>query len=418
MRLLIACLLIGVCATSVARDRRPPTPPPVDTTPTMAETVGPRIPVGPQQSPAIPAGAITIRRSDAIQSKATAAPEGAVLALESGVHYPASTITLKNRQQLWGQADSIIDGAGKKQAFNLGGKSGLLLKNFGVRNYKPGGDSPAIEGGQSAWGTAENLDIGNIDGCGIRVSTMRACRLHDISVVGYSIYYQVQTAALIEDCVIEKINAAKSLTGREGGGKSWASLTPTIRHCRFSEIYGNCCWFDFNNDLVTVEYCDFRGGIGHGVFLEIGYRAAVRYNAFSGVRNKGTQGGDQRAAVAIVKTQGVNGSIGADVHHNTISDCSIGLAILEEAVETGQGPKYAAWETRNASLHDNTISDCDVFSGFYNWGGNATLPAKQNKFDRNTYRSPRGAKPFQYQGSALTFPQWQAKGQDVNGVAN
>lgn len=386
------------------------------------EAVGPRVPVGPRVNPGIPQGAITIRRVTAsqsrvnadIQNKANASPEGAVLALEGGVYYPSAAITLKNRQQLWGQADTVIDGNGKQRAFNLGNRSGVVLANFGVRNYAPLGDSPAIEGGQSAWGTAQNLDIGGITGCGIRVSTMKACRLHDISVVGYSIFNQ--SAATIEDCVIEKINPAKRLSGIEGGGKSWDSVNSVIRHCRFSEIYGNCCWFDFNNDLAVVEWNDFRGGVGHGVFLEIGYRAKVQFNAFSGVRNKGTQGGDQRAAVAIVKTQGVQGSTGADVYRNLITDCSIGIGIFEERMETGQSPLYDSWQTKNAMIHENELSACDSFGGFWNWGGDASLSSKGNKWVGNRYSSPRSAKPFQFQNASLAWPQWQAKGQDAGGT--
>lgn len=379
------------------------------------EPIGPRLPVGPQASPAIPQGAITVLRTDAIQTKATASPEGAVLALEGGVHYPTGSITLKNRQQLWGQPDSVIDGKGKKQAFNLGNRTGLLLKNFGVRNYKPLGDSPAIEGGQTAWGTAENLDIGGIDGCGIRVSTLRACHLHDITVVGYSILYQ--QGALIEDCLIEKVNlVAKRLSGVEGGGKSWSSVGSVIRHNRFSEIYGNCIWFDYNNDLAVVQYNDIAGGVGHGVFLEISYRADVRYNRIAGVRNLSTQGGGQRCAVAIVKTQGVNGSIGAQVQYNSIEDCSIGVGILEEAKESGQKPRYDIWQTRNAHVEFNTLTNCDMCCGFWNWGGNPLESGDNNRFDYNTYKSPRLAKPFQYMNSTATWGTWQGKGYDKNGT--
>ncbi len=165
--------------------------------------------------------------------------------------------------------------------------------------------------------------------------------------------------------------------------------------------FGTGLWVDGSNTGVVYEDNLVEHNERHGISHEISYAAVIRNNV---VRNNGLYG--------IF----VSGSPDVEIVGNEIVDNAVRAVWGFYDPVRGEGP-LGPFEVRNLDVHDNRIVSSTGITGIDHKGPDPGIYDEwNNRFHDNEYVVSADADLFLWDGSLLTFAEWQAQGNDAGSV--
>jgi parallel beta-helix repeat protein len=198
--------------------------------------------------------------------------------------------------------------------------------------------------------------------------------------------------------------------------------------------YGDGFWFDINNILVTLENNQSDFNQRSGVFYEVSYEGVIRNNTFTGNGGLGIDIASSPSVEVYGNTVHSSGD-GVDPLDPSITHVGGGIIVRQQG-NRGVGPVGIPYHAKNTYIHNNTVYLGNAPDGlaelephgasappagwvegvYYDWPDSVYSAAWNNRFDSNTYYLVEiDSTYFIWQGRR-TCAQWQAAGQDVNGM--
>jgi hypothetical protein len=259
----------------------------------------------------------------------------------------------------------------------------------------------------------ENSEMRLNHGAGIRLG-------NQMSVVGNHIHHNGQIgvvgvgdSVLMEGNEIAFNNFAGFNPGWEAGGTKFVLTNNLVVRRNFvHDNEGPGLWTDTGNRNSLYEYNRTKANKGSGIEHEISFAATIRYNTIeneaAGVFGREIWGG---AGIFIAASADV------EVYGNTVLNSFNGIAADQQ--DRGSDSGGVPYLVKNLNVHDNTIvqttgaaagivADPKFKNVFTVWN---------NHYTGNTYRlGSLSGKYFQWMGAVRTKDEWQAFGNDVNGV--
>ena len=355
-------------------------------------------------------------------------PVGTTFCFAAGMYELTGTIEIADKRPIFDlRAGVVIDGgdgdfvgiAGLDGA-HLGARvMGGVFQHFG-NEAAPDWVAPLIlrdDGVVVGTEFKDNFNAGlAIQGDRARVSRVYA---HDNGRYGIvaaepCVGCQGPVGVILEDSEIAFNNTRHLNTGGDAGGTKFTRTDGMIvRGNHVHDNYGAGLWFDVFNRNANVYDNDIEDNYNWGILYEISYGGTRIHD--NTLRDNG-EGGDNGWLNAVqLLVAGSDGSVGRNgiqIYSNTIDGTTylLGLIVNENRPET-----------RDVYVHDNTFTLRSAASlvGAVAYDGidSVFLPMAGNRFDHNTYRVPgRGGSYWAWNGRLLTWSQWRAYGQDVNGA--
>jgi parallel beta-helix repeat protein len=229
-----------------------------------------------------------------------------------------------------------------------------------------------------------------------------------------------------------------------GGIKVTNSHYATTRNNNVHDNTGLGIWYDINNWMSVIYNNDINDNYADGIRYEISYQAEISYNRVRGngygFAANGRNGVNPDGSLFATSGINVNGSPDVEIHHNVLGPNQNGITAQERTrTNSDTDMSIGPWDTHNLWVHHNditqttgstfgigiaaglnTLSPTDV-NAYY-------LPAKNNRFDFNTYKldTTAGVR-FSWNHGYRNFTTWKASttdpgsgpvftGQEANGT--
>jgi Right handed beta helix region len=198
----------------------------------------------------------------------------------------------------------------------------------------------------------------------------------------------------------------------EGAVKILQSHDVVFRDNWSHDNVGDGLWFDTDNYAILIENNVLEHNSRNGLQYEASFDATVRYNT---IRDNGTDSGSQAAGILNSTSKNVE-YYGNRIEGNRIRSIMILWA------DRGQSATFGERQSANLSFHDNVIvldDNPQSWVGVY-WNQDPRVFTSNNRFQNNTYYAPgngerEGARYWRWNGSDLTWAEWQARGFDTTG---
>jgi len=414
----------------VDRDPTAPTPTPTVAPILPTPTPFPPTPTAlPNPTPFVQTDPIIVYPADVLQDVVVRAAPGSTFLLKAGVHIGDRAFP-KPGMTFIGEDGAILDGNGLRiSAFASGSLSGddnVTIENLEIRNYWPGRNqgpisarNPGDETNEGKGWIVRNNNIHHNRGAGITVG-------RDMQIINNDIYSNGQIgitgsgslSAPMSDVLVENNRIYNNNTTRQSYNFHSGGIKITYaERLQFlnNEVYDNWginvhCDIRCNDVVIadnTISY-DLPSGLFANIVYELSTDGVIRDNTLST--------NTARSYRSINQILSVSNSDGVLVEGNEIT--SGNTRPFDEFVKY---PEVAIAMTADdpdpsnrSTVRNNTI---------INVSNNPTTVSSTGfaDFEGNTYRNEGvGAEMVFYdtltgEDDNLTFAEWQAKGQDVNG---
>jgi hypothetical protein len=219
---------------------------------------------------------------------------------------------------------------------------------------------------------------------------------------------------VIEDSEIAFNNTRGLPTNDDAGGTKFSGGTDgmIVRGNTVHDNYGAGLWWDGYNKNAQVYDNVISGNRNWGIFWELSYGGAkIHHNTLTG--NGASADHSWFNAVQLLVSASDGGTGGIEIYENTIVGTAHPLGLINHAGHPIR--------TRQVYVHHNTLTlgsaDAKVGAAAFDGLTELFAASANNRFEHNTYRVPDpGAAYWAWNGQILTWSQWQAAGNDVNGV--
>jgi parallel beta-helix repeat protein len=351
----------------------------------------------------------------------------------SGVYQLSGTVWTGSKfPRLDLRAGAVIDGqngafVGINGADAPGDQRGTVIQGGVFQHFgnasAPGWVSPVIV--NRNWvvvGTEfkENFNAGlRIQGDGARVSRVNT---HHNGRYGLTVNEPCNgcpgpAGVIIEDSEIAFNNTRQlSVDGDAGGTKfSGGTRGMIVRRNDVHDNYGSGLWWDTNSRNAKIYRNKIYGNRNCGILYEASLGGTkIHHNTLT---DNGIGDGLVRWTInvqlSIASSDGSRGGRGGiEIYANTIGGDAYPLVLVTHAGRPS---------TKQVKVYDNVLilrsSSSRVGGADASGTGEMFSPSAGNRFRANTYRvlDPQAAY-WVWNGETLTWAQWQALGQDANGV--
>ncbi len=363
-----------------------------------------------------PVPVVRVMPGDDLQAAVAKSPVGTTFQLEPGT-YRGQSIVPKDGMSFIGARGVILDGQGTVPfAFRSDSGTHVTLRHLSIVGYASPVQDGAIHAEGAVGWVVDSCEVARNAGGGIRLGDrMRVTNsfVHHNGQIGI---LGTGDAVIVEGNEIAYNNPADAhdMYWEAGGTKFARTRDLVVRRNFVHHNHGPGLWTDIDNVRSLVEDNRVEDNYEAGILHEISYRAVIRGNV---LRRNGTHA----VPVADVTGAGILVSVSADVEvtGNTVEGNKNGIVALQD--ERGRGA-YGAYQLRNLFVHDNTVVMPRGVSGIVTRGvrkivDRATYRTLDNRFDRNRYTIPAGAKAFEWEWGRRTFAEWQGFGLDTAGAA-
>jgi len=394
----------------------------------------------PTVAPPPAAGTVRVRVTDSLGSMVRNNPEGTTFLFDEGVHTNKMRIVPRNNQKFIGSSagnGTILDGGNVGSTLFGGNADGVEIRNFEIRNYRPGLYNAPISPRNLAtyknsnhndgwnWVIADN-EIHNNDGAGVslangmRVENNKIYRNRQIGISGIGSENNPLRFIKILNNEINGNTEANPLFQfefHEGGIKATYAENMEVRGNNIHDNRGAGMYCDLFCDTVTVDGNRFtnNGGRqnGGGVFFEIGANATITNNIIDGVGSTFVEAQPLWGGITIAESQNVT------VANNTIRiNGAVGIMFRNGTNIRDNAGNLERDALANVEFRDNSITATsgETRVGF---GGGTTLPSGAVRMVSNDYAtSGNGSIRLTYVGEK-TWSYWQnTLGYDTGGTFN
>jgi len=387
----------GSCADAGTPD----SPPPVSTG------------YGPQAAITCPAGAVQIAPGQDIPSIVAANPAGTSFCILAGTHRPTAPINPKSYDVLVGQYGAIIDGSAVTMAYDIGSTSiirgwnctgcdHVTVQNLVLQNLAAHNCIGMLNGGDY-W----TVDHNETKGCKVGISTGTGSRV-TYNYTHHNFTYAMGGYMGI-GAVIDHNEIAYSGGTADGGGSSactkWAGgqnghTNLTITHNYVHDCNTTGLWLDGADDGNEIAYNRIENNVRGGIEWEVSLGGTVHDNTLSG------------NAVAIF----VSNSQNVETYNNTITQSSgMALQVFVDAARLTITNNY--FHDNHVDLSAHPVSPVAGLTCINTTSCASFGTPNNNRFDRNAYNTGgrTGSAFWIWGGGGLTWSQWRAIPEDVNG---
>ena len=337
-------------------------------------------------------------------------PVGTVFLFKPG-RYEGVSIQAKDEMVFVAEPGVVFDGLDRVVYAFHGKASKVTIRGFVVERYAPEFQHSAIGmGGGSAWVIEGNEVRYNKSG-GIHLqpggfSVVRDNYVHHNGQIGIK---GTGAGHLVEGNEIAYNNTAghswKTGSAEAGGTKFLSTTDLMVRNNYVHDNNGPGLWTDSRNQNVLIVGNLVEENTGPGIFHEISYSAMIRDNKV--YRN-------HHVGIWIAASSNV------EVKNNEVVDNRNG------GIAASQDDRGDSFHIENLWVHDNYIQMVTPPDDFWGWNGlqqqvgdDTYFTARNNRWDRNTYRIPAGLdRPFKWMNGRRTIEQWRDYDQDINGSFN
>ncbi len=346
-----------------------------------------------------------------IQATVDQHPPGTTFVLGRGVH-TGQTVLLRGGDVLRGQPGAVLDGDSVTE-FAVRGSfkaSDVVIEDLEIRNYVPPPQWAAISGVNTrGWTVRRNIIHHNTGG--VRLG-------HGMQVLDNHIHSNAQTgvlgqgdSALIAGNAVYAQNPDSAFDRfvEAGGMKITHSRNVTVRDNHVYENVGVGIWLDLDNVDALIEDNLVENNRNQGIYFEIGYGVVIRNNETAG----NGFGGAWFHRGGIVVTS----SPDAEIYGNVVRGNAMGIMASQQNRGAGTLGPYLL---RNLWVHDNTITMDTGPTGIavLDVPPDSVFVGRNNRFSGNTYFLGPETRYFRWMGTSRTEAEWQAFGNDVDGVFN
>jgi parallel beta-helix repeat protein len=374
---------------------------------------------------------VTIAPDANIQALIDANPPRTTFCFATAVYRLTRTILTRNRYPTLDlRAGAVIDGQNGGFAGITGedaptGQQGLRILG-GIFQHFGNSDAPSwvgplilhdrgvVEGTEFR----ENFNAGlSVQGDGARVSGVHT---HHNGRYGLVVNEPCRgcpgpKGVIIEDSEIAYNNTRKLATSGDSGGTKFAGGTDgmVVRRNEVHHNFGAGLWWDGFNTNAQVYDNIVHDNTHWGIFWEFSYGGAkIHDNTLTDNGLSGSANFFDNVQLLVSCSDATVGGI--DIYQNTIDGEAYPLGLLNH---DGHPTR-----TRNVFVHHNvmTLRASGTRVGAFAADGLTELfgEAANNRFDYNTYRLPDLADAYwTWDSKVLTWSQWRAYGQDVNGTS-
>jgi parallel beta-helix repeat protein len=419
---MIAFVVIPAASAARPCNRKHPCPSP---TPTVTPSPSPPPSPSPTSSaygttPSItcPAGAVDVTPAQDLVTVVKNAPAGTSFCIHAGTYNPTSPINVKAGDTLTGEYGAIIDGTNVVQGYDVG-STGILrgwncfttpcdrvtIRNLVVRNLAAHDCIAIYDEGSTSPGTGWTVDHVEASGCDMGIASFSNGvftnnYLHDngCGIGGYRNSYPV----------IEHNEVAFN---RNSGCKWAAGDHITVRNNWFHDnLYDGttgmnvAIWLDTVGDGNLIEN-NVVENTSVGIMYEATGSGRVTGNTVRASRDIGiyvsnawnveVDNNDVTQAANMALSLFVDPATGYDIFNDWFHDNRVDLTAHPNNAAVGL---TCLWTDATVCVN--------------NYGA-----SKNNRFTNNTYvvGANTGYALWKWGGTSITWPQWQAAGQDLTG---
>jgi parallel beta-helix repeat protein len=392
----------------------------VERTPPGGRGLGPRVPVGPQDSIRCPIEAVLLKPSDTIPWIVAHKP-GTVYCLTPGI-YQRFQLIPKAGDSYIGEKGAILDGQNVTRRAFASKFGNVTIKNLEITRYTaPSQDAPINNcgGGGKNW-LIMNNDIHGNAGAGVEIcgdgTRIIANRLRDNEQEGFNCADAMNVEITDNEIVNNNPHDAVDPKWEAGGGKCARTKNLTVSFNNVHDNHGPGLWTDIDNENTRYESNVVWNNWEAGIFHEISWDGVIAHNYLANNgHSKFCQGWLWCGGITIAASGGVNGKI-IDVFDNVIIASPPGnsISLIQQKRDAG---KHGTYLVQNVHVHHNVIvmaeSTCTGAVTDYNDEG---LFTRHNVFDHNEYRLRGG--DFRWRNGNGDFRWFQAQGQEVSGTVS
>jgi len=295
--------------------------------------------------------------------------------------------------------------------------SDVVIDNVIVEKYANPAQNGAIDAQWGAGWQIRNCEVRLTGGWGIGVgpkTTVKNCKVHNNGQLGIG---GAGDNIHIEGNTVYANNTRGFSHGWESGGIKNSRANDIIY--RGNHVYDNRgpgIWCD--GHCLRAIYEDNRvvRNDDAGIYHEISYQTIIRNNI---LRNNGraNEGWFWDADILIA------GSEGAEIHNNRITSRkgACGIMLIDQGRLEDDGYLF---KTRNNNVHSNVMKfvDAPCAGGISDVGRGHTnyeiIENGNNRFNRNTYRVPKGVNTFRFvwgKNENIDWSSFRELGQEANG---
>ncbi|WP_433168467.1 right-handed parallel beta-helix repeat-containing protein [Kribbella sp. CA-247076] len=203
-----------------------------------------------------------------------------------------------------------------------------------------------------------------------------------------------------------------------GGSKSWRTERHTVTRNYVHDNLGPGLWTDGGNLHTEYSLNRIIGNRGAGIQHEISYDATIRDNEISGNGDR-AKGWAWGAGIQIQSSGGTTGLV--EVTGNVVTGNANGIALIDSGNRQAEDPApHGPHVVRNVLVHHNhvTMAAGELTGAVQDIGDTAVYAESNNRFEDNTYDLPSLAGAhFAWNDTELTWDEWRAQGNDVDGRA-
>ena len=297
-------------------------------------------------------------------------------------------------------------------AFN-GSASNVVIESLTVEKYANVAQAGAIAAPSTSGWIVQNCEVRLNHGAGIRVGNAIQVLnnyVHDNGQIGL---LGNGPNMLIQGNEIARNNFAGFAYDWEAGGTKFTQSTNlTIRGNYSHDNIGPGLWTDYDNKYVLYEQNHTAHNLVAGIQHEISFDAIIRNNVveFEGSRPEGS-------SLWYASGIWIENSSNVEVYGNTVTNCVNGIG--GQNANRGSNSAGVPFLIKNLYVHDNTITQSSGAAGGIVKDGifdNSIFTSWNNRWVHNTYKLGTQSAPFSWMNTSMSVSQWQAAGNDINGV--
>jgi parallel beta helix pectate lyase-like protein len=397
--------------------------------------VGPRVPVGPEETTA-PPGAVVLSPQVDVQEIIDDHPAGTTYFFSEGI-YARQSLRPKRGDSYIGARGAVLDGQNATtHAFRAESANEVVIRNLVVQHYTAKAQDAPIRGGKD-W-VVRKCEIAFNAGAGLLLSgnwEVDACKIHHNLQLGFGGVHD-QAPAHVHDCEIgfNNFTDAYSPEWEAGGCKFWESNGAIFEYNWSHDNHGGGVWTDSNNDNFHCHHNLVENNWAGGIMHEIGWSASIHDNL---VRNNSSHkycGGTYlwQGEITISASGGLDGRL-IEIFNNTIVSNyrgrgSDGLApangnaiTIVEQRRTDSPSSRGPHLCHDIHVHHNHVDlrKGGLMGAATDWATDAPRmfsTAANIKFEANQYIGA-GPSTFWWKGVGRDFAGWQALGFDTAGTS-
>jgi hypothetical protein len=294
-------------------------------------------------------------------------------------------------------------------AYAFGGRAvNVTIANLTIEKFANGAQSGVVQGDATRGWTVRNSTIRLSHGTGVRTG-------HEMTVLSNVISHNGQLgiggtgdSVLIEGNEIAFNNTAGYEAGWEAGGSKFVETRGLVLRGNFVHHNdGPGLWLDINNTDSLYEENRTEDNVGAGIFHEISYKAVIRHNV---VRRNGFGFSAWLWGAGIL----IAASPEVEVYENLVEGNADGIGAIQQNRGSGRYGPYEIW---NLWVHDNVVLMTTGQTGLVqDVGDRSYFTSRNNRFDRNNYRTGSRGQYFGWLDGDRTDSEWRSFNNDVNGT--